>query len=161
MECRSSDEGEVNSLFQGIDNCISVLQGDLHQPGTPAIVLKLASSWAKVKSLVLAPHQLLQDSDSSVAIVKSEQVTEWEAGEGSKALDELDRNLTCMAQPQSLDKAAYTSESIATTENTAVRHEHCELHSNFLVPNAENPMAESGKQLETGLTAFTSSGLLT
>lgn len=41
--------GDNKADIKSIDVCISVLQGDLHQPGTPAIVLKLAASWQKLK----------------------------------------------------------------------------------------------------------------
>ena len=40
---------ELQASIESIRDCISVLQGDLHQPGTPAIVLKLAASWQKLQ----------------------------------------------------------------------------------------------------------------
>lgn len=39
---------EVQGFIKSIGDCISVLQGDLHQPGATAIVLKLAASWQKL-----------------------------------------------------------------------------------------------------------------
>lgn len=41
-------DSEVQASMKSVEDCISVLQGDLHQPGTPAIVLKLAASWQKL-----------------------------------------------------------------------------------------------------------------
>jgi len=49
----SAEAGSVKgAAVQSINDCISVLQGDLHQPGTPAIVLKLAASWQKLLSVI-------------------------------------------------------------------------------------------------------------
>ena len=42
------EETDIKASIKSIEDCISVLQGDLHQPGTPAIVLKLAASWQKL-----------------------------------------------------------------------------------------------------------------
>lgn len=41
---------EEQATIGSIDNCISALQGDLNQPGTPAIILRLTASWQKLKS---------------------------------------------------------------------------------------------------------------
>lgn len=62
--------------IKSIENCISVLQGDLHQPGTPAIVLKLAASWQKLKDF-LSRKPLLEkefENDSELSLQR-EQVS--------------------------------------------------------------------------------------
>ena len=46
--------------IRSIDNCITVLQEGLHQPGTPAIVLKLAASWQKLKDSLCPPSTVVQ-----------------------------------------------------------------------------------------------------
>lgn len=43
------DQDSAAEAAAAINSCITVLQGDLTQPGTPAIVLKLAASWEKLK----------------------------------------------------------------------------------------------------------------
>ena len=43
------DKDSAAEAAVAINSCITVLQGDLTQPGTPAIVLKLAASWEKLK----------------------------------------------------------------------------------------------------------------
>ena len=40
---------DLETLQQSIESCISILLGNLQQPGIPAVVLKLSSSWKKVK----------------------------------------------------------------------------------------------------------------
>lgn len=52
----SDSEADIRS----IDNCITVLQEGLHQPGTPAIVLKLAASWQQLKALLCLPTPVVQ-----------------------------------------------------------------------------------------------------
>lgn len=58
--------------IRSIDNCITVLQEGLHQPGTPAIVLKLAASWQKLKALLCPPSpvvvQLPQGEEGLVTV---------------------------------------------------------------------------------------------
>ena len=58
----SSDPGSCEAAIKSVENCLTVLQGDLHQPGAPAIVLKLASSWQTIKTLLLSQSgKQLQD----------------------------------------------------------------------------------------------------
>lgn len=70
--------GDYEAAFVSISSCISVLEGDLQQPGTPAIVLKLAASWEKLKSYLLPQDgaDLKQEehvsTDSSVGTVGGE-----------------------------------------------------------------------------------------
>lgn len=52
VKMSSSDSEGCETAIRSVENCISVLQGDLHQPGTPAIVLKLTASWQKVKDFL-------------------------------------------------------------------------------------------------------------
>lgn len=55
---------DIQECLKSVEDCISVLQGDLHQPGTPAIVLKLAATWQKVKAYLVVDRGKLQLEDN-------------------------------------------------------------------------------------------------
>lgn len=68
-------DSDSKAAIDSISSCISVLLGDLQQPGTPAIVLKLASSWENLK-LYLPPGeaslQLSTEQEENVQTDSSE-----------------------------------------------------------------------------------------
>ncbi len=75
-------DSDIGAAIESINSCICVLQGNLHQPGTPAIVLKLEASWEKLKPFLSSrtPHKLQNssigggaDDDDTVAEVNSAQ----------------------------------------------------------------------------------------
>lgn len=158
---------EVGTLLRSIDDCISVLQGDLHQPGTPAVVLKLASSWHKVKSfLTPKSHEQSYSDNNIVAMVNDEenssytcslQTVNFEQEEHQALNSEQNRmeqiffagdKLDCL----SLEGATGIDSAVNNTSNE--RFEQTDFYSEAV------PLSENEKELSTELPTVTSPGLL-
>jgi len=90
---------ELETLFHDIDRCMSVLQGDLHQPGTPAVVLRLESLWNKLK---MSSQNCISDGGNSVAIVGNENT----GGAGVSCRSEAQGEHTSTTQSSSMEQRA-------------------------------------------------------
>lgn len=77
-------DSDCVTVVESISSCISILKGDLHQPGTPAIVFKLAASWDKLKQYLcktIKTNQLQEDTEESALVSEGEEsVTSKEDG---------------------------------------------------------------------------------
>lgn len=73
-------ESDLKAAIDSISSCISVLLGDLQQPGTPAIVLKLAASWEKLKPC------LVPQGDASLQLSTELEQEQADSSAGGKLL---------------------------------------------------------------------------
>lgn len=153
---------EAGTSLQSIEDCISVLQGDLHQPGTPAVVLKLASSWKKMKTFLtstsLQIHQEQgRDSDYSVAMVKDDPCSLQAVTFKQETLTSYEymERVVCAREEQDCSLEGMTGANSAIINTCESNVEQMDFHSETPVP-----MTENGKELGTELPAVTSPGLL-
>ena len=128
------------ATIKSIDDCISVLQGDLHQPGTPAIVLKLTASWEKFKSFV-TERLLRQQEDSGLQKANHEQLpAENTSFESKEDVDGTSRQV---------ETGNGEANSLSSFDSHRV-----DVHSNSIVTTSEN-----GQHLVPETSTIESSGL--
>lgn len=138
-------DSECEATIASISCCISVLLGDLTQPGTPAIVLKLVSSWEKLKlyflnlpqgdtSLQLPVYKQVEQqgrvsTDSSVGTVGEGTDTECEM-QALVAVDTVGSD----TEPVDIDKATQlTSNSESNRQGLALESHETESSGLLLV----------------------------
>lgn len=105
---------EAAVQIQSIDDCISVLQGDLHQPGTPAIVLKLAASWQKVKKALLSGSSKPLEAERSVEERCRVEVGELDNGETESSVTGTGRGAEALSVPTT-DSQAVREDQVSTS----------------------------------------------
>ena len=147
---------DTRNLLQSIDECISILQGDLYQPGTPAVVLKLASSWQKLKPF-LAHHEQ-NNSDNSVGMVEDDTCSLQTANvernvfqiltyDHTSEHNEDTERVVCASEEQDLSLEGVTdiqSAIITSSDSSGERFEQIDSEAPVLI-------TENGKELTLGL----------
>ncbi len=140
-----NNNNEAKRFIQSMDDCISVLQGDLSQPGTPAIVLKLSSSWNKLKALFSSSLEK-PNNDTVTKVIGQEETFVTGCSESDK--------ITFSETPL-VEEAKYNDKS-QSTECTNPILSSDETHSHNSIPNSNNTSTSQ----EAAVWDFTSSGLL-
>ena len=129
---------ELQSLFRDIDSCMAVLQGDLHQPGTPAVVLKLESLWNKLKMASQC------DGDNSVAMVEDEK----SGGIGVGCRSEIQsEHVVSTTQSSPMEGALYYGETLGLRSTS-------DTHSEYAVASCYNPRNEEEKEMGNYIAAL-------